>query len=435
MDAQPLSFLAPLLAAWLFFLGLCVGSFLNVVIARVPYGESIVRPRSRCPKCGHQLSWFENIPLLSWIALRGRCRNCKAPISARYPMVELLTGLLFLACLRRFDWTYELVPALVLIVLLVPLTFIDLEHWILPEPLTHSGIVMGLALAAPMGLERLRDAAIGAAVGFLSFRLMEYLGWKLFRKEALGGGDKYLVALLGAFLTWKSLLGLVFFSSLQGAVVGLVLLALTGRAGPRPEDEVEASAPGPTPDAQPVHAAPSEAQSVQPTPAPIEPPAVVEAQVPHVAPGDTTPAQPASLEQASTGQPTAVQTSTEQPVAAEQASTEQASTGQPATEQPSTEQASNETEQEPELTMTWDFTRPGLPLWRRILLVPYSLLFQPIPDAPVDEEGEEVDWVPGETNIPFGPWLSVAALEILLLGPWLSSVLPREMAMLLGMGR
>jgi len=332
VDVQPLSFLAPLLAAWLFVLGLCVGSFLNVVIARVPYGESIVRPRSRCPKCGHTLSWYENIPLLSWMALRGRCRGCKSPISARYPMVELLTGLLFLACLKRFDWTYELVPALVLIILLIPLTFIDLEHWILPEPLTHPGIFIGVALAAPLGVERLRDAAIGAAVGFLSFRLMEYLGWKLFRKEALGGGDKYLVALLGAFLTWKSLLGIIFFSSLQGAVVGLLLLGLTGRAGPRPEEA----------------------------------------------------AQPE--------------------------------------------------EEEPELTMTWEFTKAGLPLWKRLLLVPVNLLFQPIPDAPLDEEGEEVDWVPGATNIPFGPWLALAGLEILLLGPWLASVLPPELSLLLGAG-
>jgi leader peptidase (prepilin peptidase)/N-methyltransferase len=323
------------MAAWLFVLGLCVGSFLNVVIARVPYDESIVRPRSKCPKCGHQLSWYENIPLLSWTLLRGKCRGCKAPISARYPMVELLTGLLFLACLRRFDWTYELVPALLLITLLVPLTFIDLEHWILPSALTYPGIVAGLALAVPLGGERVRDAALGAAIGFLSFRLMEYLGWKLFRKEALGGGDKFLLALLGAFLTWKSLLGIIFFSSLQGAVVGMAMLAFTGRAGPR----------------------------------------------------------------------------TEQEQAAEESAAD-----------------------EPELTMTWDFTKPGLPLWKRLVLVPYSLLVQPIPDEPTDEEGEEVDWVPGATNLPFGPWLALAGLEVMLLGPWLSSVLPPEVALMLGAG-
>ncbi len=335
MDVQLPGFLGPLMAAWLFVLGLCVGSFLNVVIARVPYDESIVRPRSKCPKCGHQLSWYENIPLLSWTLLRGKCRGCKAPISARYPMVELLTGLLFLACLRRFDWTYELVPALLLITLLVPLTFIDLEHWILPSALTYPGIVAGLALAVPLGGERVRDAALGAAIGFLSFRLMEYLGWKLFRKEALGGGDKFLLALLGAFLTWKSLLGIIFFSSLQGAVVGMAMLAFTGRAGPR----------------------------------------------------------------------------TEQEQAAEESAAD-----------------------EPELTMTWDFTKPGLPLWKRLVLVPYSLLVQPIPDEPTDEEGEEVDWVPGATNLPFGPWLALAGLEVMLLGPWLSSVLPPEVALMLGAG-
>jgi leader peptidase (prepilin peptidase)/N-methyltransferase len=337
MDVQLPGFLGPLMAVWLFLLGLCVGSFLNVVIARVPYDESIVRPRSRCPKCGHQLSWYENIPLLSWALLRGRCRGCKAPISARYPMVELLTGLLFLACLRRFGWTYPLVPALLLVTLLVPLTFIDLEHWILPSALTYPGIVAGLVLAVPLGAERVRDAAIGAAVGFLSFRLMEYLGWKLFKKEALGGGDKFLLALLGGFLTWKSLLGIIFFSSLQGAVVGMAMLALTGRAGPRNEQEEAAQAP--------------EAE-----------------------------------------------------------------------------------ESEPELTMTWDFTRPGLPLWKRLVLVPWCLLVQPIPDEPKDEEGEEVDWVPGATNLPFGPWLALAGLEVMLLGPWLSRVLPEEVAMMLGAG-
>jgi leader peptidase (prepilin peptidase)/N-methyltransferase len=329
-------FLIPLLTVWLFVLGLCIGSFLNVVIARVPYEQSIVRPGSRCPKCGHTLSWYENIPLVSWLALRGRCRGCKTPISIRYPLVELLTGLLFLACVRRFGFTWELVSALVLVTLLVPLTFIDLEHWILPFSLTVPGIVAGVALAAPRGMEALRDAAIGATVGFLTFRLMEYLGWKLFRKEALGGGDKFLVALLGAFLSWKALLGILFLSSLQGAVVGVLLIALTGRAGPRTEADAQQGKP------------------------------------------------------------------------------------------------EDEEATEPELTMTWEFTRPGLSLGRRLVLVPWCLLFQPIPDEPKDEEGEEIDWVPGKTNIPFGPWLALAGLELLLLGPWLARVLPPQLALLVG---
>ncbi|RKH71427.1 prepilin peptidase [Corallococcus aberystwythensis] len=325
----------PLFVLFLFVLGLCFGSFLNVVIARVPEGLSIVRPGSRCPKCGHVLSWYENIPVLSWLGLRGKCRGCGMPISPRYVLVELLTGLLFLACLKRFDWTYALVPALVLVFLLVPLTFIDLEHWILPFSLTLPGIAAGVLLAIPQGADAVGQAALGAAVGFLSFRLMEYVGWRAFKREALGGGDKFLVALLGAFLGWQSLLGILFFASLQGSIVGVTLLALTGRAGPRGAPEAEA---------------PDEAE-------------------------------------------------------------------------------------EPESTMTWDFTKPGLPLWKRAVLVPWCLLFQPIPDSPLDETGEEEEWVPGPTNIPFGPWLALAGLELMLLGPVIAHVLPPEVAMMLGASR
>lgn len=327
-----------LLTVWLFVLGLCVGSFLNVVIARVPQGESIVHPRSRCPKCGHSLAWYENIPLLSWLALRGHCKGCKAPISIRYPLVELLVGLLYLACVRRFGFSWELLSGLVLVSLLVPLTFIDLDHWILPFSLTIPGIVAGVVLAIPRGMSTLQGAVLGAGVGFVTFRLMEYIGWKIFQREALGGGDKFLVALLGAFLSWKALLGILFLSSLQGAVVGMGMIALTGRAGPRTESQPE---PGP-----------------------------------EGSPGEQAP--------------------------------------------------------EPALTMTWEFTKPGIPLWKRVLLVPWCLLVQPIPDEPKDEAGEEIDWVPGTTNIPFGPWLALAGLEILLLGPWLARVLPGPFAMLMG---
>lgn len=337
MQTLPSGWIEPVFTLFLLVLGLCIGSFLNVVIARVPLEQSIVHPRSRCPKCGHVLAWYENIPLLSWLALRARCRGCATPISVRYPLVELLTGLLFFACLRRFGWTYELVPALVLVTLLVPLTFIDLDHWILPLSMTVSGTLAGLVLAVPRGMEHFWDALLGAAVGFLAFRLMEYVGWKVFKKEALGAGDKYLVAMLGAFLTWRALLGILLFASMQGAVVGILMLALTGRAGPR---GAEAAAP----------------------------------------------------------------------------------------EKPSEEDA----EDEPPLTMTWEFTWAGLPVWKRLLLVPFCLLFQPIPDAPLDEHGVEEDWVPDRTSIPFGPWLALAGLEVLLLGPWLSRVLPADVAMMLG---
>src|SRR6185295_15608658 len=220
--------------AWLFVLGCCVGSFLNVVIVRLPAGESIVRPGSRCPKCGHALRWYENVPLVSFLALRGRCSNCKAPISWRYPAVELLVGALYLVAFFRTGPTRELGLALGLVSFLVPLTFIDLEYWELPFELTLPGIAAGIGLSALVSLERVRDAAIGAAVAFAAFWLLEILGEKIFKKEALGGGDKYLLALIGAFLTYRPLLGVVFLASLQGALVGVALLVWRGRAGPAP---------------------------------------------------------------------------------------------------------------------------------------------------------------------------------------------------------
>ena len=154
----------PLLAG---VLGLVVGSFLNVVIARVPAGLSVVSPGSRCPHCGHVLAWYENIPLLSWLVLRARCRQCKAPISARYPAVELLVGLLFAACAVRFGPGWELVRALLMVGFLVPLAFIDLEHWLLPYSLTLPGAATGLLSAIPLGLEAVTASVIGAAATHL----------------------------------------------------------------------------------------------------------------------------------------------------------------------------------------------------------------------------------------------------------------------------
>lgn len=230
---------------WLFVIGLCIGSFLNVVIARVPHERSLLKPRSRCPKCGHQLSWYENIPVFSWLFLRGKCSSCGQPISVRYVLVELLAGLLFLGCRFRFDWSWEMVLALMLVFLLIPLTFIDLEHWILPHVITMPGIVVGIVVSIPLGLPRLRDAVIGAAAGLLVFWAMEFVGEKIFKKEALGGGDKFLLALLGAFLTWKAVLGIIFLSSFQGALVGGLMLMIKGRAGPTPAPELEKPAEPP----------------------------------------------------------------------------------------------------------------------------------------------------------------------------------------------
>ena len=232
----------PWLAALAFALGLVVGSFLNVVIARVPAGQSIVRPGSRCPRCGHSLAWFENIPLLSWLALGARCRACRAPISARYPLVELLTGCLFLACWLRFGPSWELLRALLLVGTLVPLTFIDLETWLLPFELTLPGLAAGLLSSALLGWDALAGSVLGAAAAFLFFWALERaLRWAL-RREGMGAGDKWLAALIGAYLGWRALFGVVLLSNVQGALVGGALLLFRGRAGPSP-----AAVPVPTP--------------------------------------------------------------------------------------------------------------------------------------------------------------------------------------------
>ena len=243
-----------------FVFGLLVGSFLNVVIARVPHGQSIVRPGSRCPRCGHVLAWYENVPLVSWAVLRGRCKGCRAPISIRYPAVELLTALLFLAAAWAFGPGWLLLRALLLVGFLVPLALIDLEHWIVPVGVTVLGTAAGLASAVPLGWERLQESAIGAAAGFLVFWALERVSLLLVVKvirpplralrgalarmsgaeppepepdptEALGAGDKWLLLLVGSYLGWRPLFGVFLLSALQGAVVGSVLLALHGRAG------------------------------------------------------------------------------------------------------------------------------------------------------------------------------------------------------------
>jgi leader peptidase (prepilin peptidase)/N-methyltransferase len=238
---------------WLGVLGLCVGSFLNVVIARVPNDESVVKPRSKCPKCGHQLPWYENIPVLSWLWLRGKCSGCKAPISPRYIMVELLTGILFLAAVQRTGWDWSLVRLLTFITLLIPLVFIDAEHWVLPFSLTLPGIAAGLLLAVPSGWHELKSALWGAGLGFLIYRSMELLGWvatswknpKTGRregKEAMGAGDKYLVAMICASLGVRALLAVIFLSSLQSAVYAIIAMRLTGRAGPAPAPDAKLEA-------------------------------------------------------------------------------------------------------------------------------------------------------------------------------------------------
>jgi leader peptidase (prepilin peptidase) / N-methyltransferase len=232
--------------------GLCIGSFVNVVIYRLPKmldrgwraqcaelaGEpaadlphyNLVTPRSQCPSCGHPISALENIPVVSFLLLRGRCSACRAPISARYPMVELLTGALTVAAVLRFGATPAGAAACLLLWALVALTFIDFDTQLLPDNITLPLLWAGLLVNAAgiMGVS-LRDAVYGAVAGYL-FLWSVYWLFKLIRgKEGMGYGDFKLLAALGAWLGWQMLLPIVLLSALVGAAIGISLTVFKGR--------------------------------------------------------------------------------------------------------------------------------------------------------------------------------------------------------------
>jgi len=217
--------------------GATIGSFLNVVIARVPVGLSVVTPRSRCPGCGHQIAWYDNLPVLSWLLLRARCRGCRQPISVRYPLVELAGGAMAWLAVSRHGLTPRALAEFTLTALLLTLAAIDLDTWLLPHRLTWPLLALGLAATA-LGVApapSLASAALGAALGFGSFALISLAGERLFKKEALGFGDVFLLGGLGAWLGAGALLPVVLLASVQGSLVGLALI-LVGRSQPGPPE-------------------------------------------------------------------------------------------------------------------------------------------------------------------------------------------------------
>lgn len=203
--------------------GLVVGSFLNVVIHRVPRGGSLVRPGSTCPGCDTAIRWYDNIPLLSWAVLRGRCRQCGEPISVRYPLIEALTGLLFAACVARFGPTGDAAAAALFCSLMIALAAIDLEHFILPDKITLPGIAVGWLLQ-PWLAGTLVDAVVGALTG-AGMLILVINGWYWWRQEeGMGLGDVNMLALIGAFLGWQGMLGAFLFAAVAGALGGLALV-------------------------------------------------------------------------------------------------------------------------------------------------------------------------------------------------------------------
>jgi leader peptidase (prepilin peptidase) / N-methyltransferase len=235
----------PLLAIAIFFLGLCFGSFLNVCIYRLPLGLSVVSPRSACPECKEPIAFYDNVPVLSWLILGGRCRHCRTKITPRYLMIEALTGLLFLACYWHFGWTLSTLKYCCLAFLLLGLIFTDAETKLLPDKMTLPGLALGLifSLLVPVNdlasqflpgvvnlpfsgdvsarILSLLDSLLGAGLGasFIYGAGAIYLRWR--GAEGMGFGDVKLMAMVGAFLGMKLTIFTIFTASLAGSFFGL----------------------------------------------------------------------------------------------------------------------------------------------------------------------------------------------------------------------
>jgi leader peptidase (prepilin peptidase)/N-methyltransferase len=204
--------------------GLVIGSFLNVCIYRLPRDQSVVWPASRCTNCGRQLSWYENVPVISYLALEGRCRTCGEGISPMYPVVEVSTALVFVAMLAWYGLTPLFLVRVLFACAMVVLFVIDLQHQILPNEITLPGIAVGLAASIflPPGL---RDAAIGAVAGAGVLWLVALTYEKVRHHEGLGFGDVKMLCMIGAFLGWQLMVLTLVLSSFMGSLVGVALIA------------------------------------------------------------------------------------------------------------------------------------------------------------------------------------------------------------------
>ena len=208
-----------------FVLGSLIGSFLNVVIVRLPEGQSIVHPRSRCPNCHDQIPAWLNVPILSWLILRGRCRACRTPISARYPFVELLTGALYAAAFAQFDLTLAMLAVIVMGSGLIAITFIDLDCWEIPDEISLPLIVVG-AVLRPFALHvSWYDGLVGAVLGATFLWLVRWLFWVLRRIEGMGLGDVKLIAMIGAFVGPSGTLQTILVASVAGTFLGVLFIA------------------------------------------------------------------------------------------------------------------------------------------------------------------------------------------------------------------
>jgi leader peptidase (prepilin peptidase)/N-methyltransferase len=218
----------PVLVIGAVLVGLCFGSFLNVCILRLPRDQSLLHPRSTCPSCKQPIAWRDNIPLFSWLYLRGKCRWCHKPISKQYPLIEALVGVLFGVSLVVYGVSLHAVGAALFGTLLLGIAITDARHYIIPDEFTWGGLVIGLLLSLDGGVsfhltQRIPpgflDALLGAVVGFVLLWLVGLVGSWVFKEEAMGGGDVKMMAMVGSFVGWRGVLLTVFAGAALGSLI------------------------------------------------------------------------------------------------------------------------------------------------------------------------------------------------------------------------
>ena len=204
--------------------GLCVGSFLNVCIYRIPVSKSIVYPGSMCPTCGTAIRYYDNIPLLGYFWLGGKCRQCRSPISIRYPLIELLTGTVALGLFLKYGVSIETLIYFAFACVLIVITFIDIDYRIIPDRISLPGIVVFFLAAMAVPSMNWLDALLGVVIGGGSLFLVAFVYHLLTRKEGMGGGDIKLLAMIGAFIGWQGVLFTIFVASAVGTLSGVLVM-------------------------------------------------------------------------------------------------------------------------------------------------------------------------------------------------------------------
>jgi leader peptidase (prepilin peptidase)/N-methyltransferase len=219
-----------LIVSLIFVFGMCIGSFLNVCIYRLPTSKSIVDPpRSICPGCNNPIRFYDNIPVLSYIWLKGRCRNCDASISFRYPMVELITGVVAVGLLFKFGLSLEGLVYFVFISSLLVITFIDLDHQIIPDIITLPGIPIGLVASFVLPQISFKSSVLGLLMGGGSLWLVAWAYSLIAKRDGMGGGDIKLLAMIGTLIGWQGVIFTIFASSVMGSVVGITIMLIKGK--------------------------------------------------------------------------------------------------------------------------------------------------------------------------------------------------------------